>query len=55
MHIPVYKHITGKIQPNVIVGRRLGSGRGTLYAFVLSELFIRASLRITYINPLGYV
>lgn len=55
MHLPVYKHIAGKIHPNLIVGRRLGSGRGTLYAFVLSEFFIRAYLCIAYINPFSYV
>lgn len=42
MHIPVYKHISGKRHPDVVVGRRLGSGTGTLYAFVLSDFFFKS-------------
>lgn len=54
MHIPVHKYLAGKIHPNVLVRRRLGSSRGTLYAFVLSDVFIRAYLGITSVNPLNY-
>lgn len=43
MHLPVYKYLAGKIHPNVLVGRRLGSGGG-LYMLLCCLIFFYKSI-----------